>query len=223
MGIKCLSEDEYNGLIDGLDRSRDMESGKFFSIPNLPTDRRGYLSARDLALVVLFGDAGLRVGEAEFLTWSQLMINGHCRRVIEIGHQKGSGAFREVPLSAKVREAFERLGTLEHDLEVSTDDRNWVFRTWGNWRRLTRRGIQHKIGALGEDILGRKLWPHMLRHTFATRLLKVTDIRTIQELLGHASIRTTQIYTHPTSSDCSKAVESVAIVSRSAADASLIA
>ncbi|GAH69734.1 unnamed protein product, partial [marine sediment metagenome] len=49
--------------------------------------------------------------------------------------------------------------------------------------------------------------PHMLRHTFASKLMRVTSMRTVQELLGHSSITSTQIYTHPNEDDKKKAIK----------------
>jgi len=73
--------------------------------------------------------------------------------------------------------------------------------------RYTNRGLQKSIAAAAVAALGFRVRPHALRHTFATELLKHTNLRVIQAALGHRSIKSTQIYTHPDFNDLRAALE----------------
>ena len=73
-------------------------------------------------------------------------------------------------------------------------------------RRIGIRMIQMITAAIAKSALGRSIHPHVLRHTYATTLLKYTDIHSVQQLLGHADISTTSIYLHTNSEDLRRAV-----------------
>jgi len=62
------------------------------------------------------------------------------------------------------------------------------------------------VARVSLDVIKRRIHPHVLRHTFATQLAKVTNIRVVQELLGHSSLESTQIYTHPDMNEAREAV-----------------
>ncbi|GAI79438.1 unnamed protein product [marine sediment metagenome] len=74
---------------------------------------------------------------------------------------------------------------------------------------LTRRQVHRIISYAAISALGRSVHPHVLRHTFASKLMRVTNMRTVQELLGHKNLTSTQIYTHPNEQDKHKAIENM--------------
>jgi site-specific recombinase XerC len=79
---------------------------------------------------------------------------------------------------------------------------------------ISLRTVQRQIAIIGRDLGLTHLSPHVLRHTFATRLLHIThDLRIVQEALGHARITTTQIYTHPNHEDLANAMNAAAYAS----------
>ena len=75
-------------------------------------------------------------------------------------------------------------------------------------RRLSIRDLNNIVHDVTTAAIGRRVNPHMLRHTYASILIRFTNVRVVQQLLGHSSLMSTQIYLHPTSVDCSAAVES---------------
>lgn len=74
---------------------------------------------------------------------------------------------------------------------------------------VSTRTLQRLVARLGREVLGRSLWPHVLRHTYATRMMRVCELRVVQELLGHRSVKSTQVYTHVSSEDLVEAAGKV--------------
>lgn len=75
-------------------------------------------------------------------------------------------------------------------------------------RRLTVRDVCNITHGVSSAAIGRRVNPHLLRHTYASILIRFTNVRVVQQLLGHSSLMSTQVYLHPSSIDCSSAVES---------------
>lgn len=150
--------------------------------------REPWIIARDAAVLALLYGAGLRISEALSIARAEAPI-GAADRVTILG--KG-GKTRAVPVIAPVREAIEAyLALCPYDL---AGGRLFVGARGGPLSpRIVQIAVQRLRGALG---LPDSATPHALRHSFATHLLgRGGDLRTIQELLGHASLSTTQIYT----------------------------
>ena len=152
-----------------------------------PTDA---LSRRDLAMLELLYSSGLRLSELAGLDVTDLDLADRTVRVLG----KGSKT-RVLPVGAKAVQALR--AWLGERRGLAKDGAGALF-VGQNGRRLGPRAIQRRIGrwAAGSD-LNVPVHPHLLRHSFATHLLESSrDLRGVQELLGHADISTTQVYTH---------------------------
>ncbi len=158
------------------------------------------LSVRDKAIMELFYSSGLRLSELVGLDLSALDL---CDRTVRVTG-KGNKT-RIVPIGRKARAALEKWLTRRAQLtalprtggSTAEDGRNAVF-LGRSGRPLSVRSVQLRVAAWARRRgLNVHLHPHMFRHSFATHLLESSaDLRAVQELLGHADIGTTQVYTH---------------------------
>ncbi|PCC99691.1 tyrosine recombinase XerC [Halopseudomonas pelagia] len=147
-----------------------------------------WLAVRDHAMLELFYSSGLRLSELASL--DVLALDSAQGEVRVLG--KGNKT-RLVPVGRLALEALERW--LPARMLVAGDNPALFVGKQG--RRLSARAIQLRVRAWGVQHIGQNLHPHMLRHSFASHMLESSgDLRAVQELLGHADISTTQIYTH---------------------------
>ncbi|MDA8227217.1 MAG: tyrosine recombinase XerC [Desulfitobacterium hafniense] len=146
------------------------------------------LGARDQLILELLYGSGLRVSELVKLNIKDIDIDSSLIRI------KGKG-FKEriIPITRYAIEAYRSYLNLRSDQSVAL-----LLNYQGT--RLSARSIRRILNKLVEKIsLEQHVHPHMLRHTFATHLLDGgADLRTVQELLGHEKLSSTQIYTHLT-------------------------
>jgi len=149
--------------------------------------REPWLAARDLAVLLLLYGSGLRVAEALGLTGAALPLG----EALAVTGKRGKT--RIVPLLAPVREAIEAYLAL-CPWPAAKDEPLFRGARGGPLRgEIVRRAVAKARRALG---LSERTTPHALRHSFATHLLgRGADLRSLQELLGHASLSSTQIYT----------------------------
>ena len=161
------------------------------SLIEAPTGE-GTLALRDRAVLELLYAAGLRVSEVATLTLDQVMLSRGSVRVVG----KGSKT-RDVPIHARCVAALTDWLRVRGDLLAPGVATPRVF-IGARGEPLSDRGIRRLVDAAALRAgTGRPVHPHELRHSFATHLLDHgTDLRHIQEMLGHASVATTQIYTH---------------------------
>ncbi|MEO4053535.1 tyrosine recombinase XerC [Solibacillus sp. CAU 1738] len=149
---------------------------------------------RNMALLELLYATGMRVSECTSLELSHIDFHYSILRVMGKGRKERIipfGEFAHQALTKYIDEARPRL--------MKKTEHQFVF---VNMRggELTPRGVRHILSEMIEAAsLHMKIYPHMLRHTFATHLLNNgADMRTVQELLGHAHLSSTQVYTHVT-------------------------
>ena len=153
----------------------------------------GFREARDLAMLELFYATGMRLSELTGLNEQDLdLVSDHVK-------VRGKGKKeRIVPLGRHAGRALRDYFTRRDELQgARAADRRPVFLN-ARGRRLTPRGVQLAVRGLLDALpRGRELHVHSLRHSFASHLLDAgADLRAVQELLGHASLSTTQVYTH---------------------------
>ncbi len=149
------------------------------------------LEARDQAMFELFYSSGLRLAELAGL-------NVDCLEDVAAGEVRVLGKrskLRLVPVGSKARQAIARWAAERPVLAAPGETALFVNHRGG---RLSPRGIEARLGqrAVNQGLPSR-VHPHMLRHSFASHVLQSSgDLRAVQEMLGHASIASTQVYTH---------------------------
>ena len=162
-----------------------LDADEAVQLVELPTDAP--LGLRDRALLELFYSSGLRLSELCALIWRDLDFATGLVNVLGKGNRQ-----RRVPFGSHARTALDGWRG-----ESGGGDAQPVFpgRKGGP---ITQRAIQIRIRQLAQrQGLFKHVHPHMLRHSFASHILESSgDLRGVQELLGHADIATTQIYTH---------------------------
>ena len=171
---KVLSEEEVNKLLD----------------INLNND----FDYRNKAMLELMYSSGLRVSELINLTVNDIDLKNSLVRIFGKGSKE-----RIVPLNDYATEALNNYILYHRPKLFKQKESNYLFlNNHGN--QMTRQGFFKTLKKIAKEKgIKSELSPHTLRHSFATHLLKYgADLRSIQELLGHSDISTTQIYTHIT-------------------------
>jgi len=171
-----------------------MPVDEVFAVLRAPTDRTA-LGLRDRAIFEMLYGAGLRAAELCGLTPDAVDLRGRVVRALGKGRKERLVPFNEHAADA-LAAYLERRGELLARPHPAQDPDALFLNHRGG--RLTPRSVaRHLDRYVLQCALARKVSPHALRHSFATHLLAGgADVRSIQELLGHASLSTTQRYTH---------------------------
>ena len=148
------------------------------------------IAVRDRAMIELMYSAGLRLAELINLDLGMLDLSTGIARVTGKGSKQ-----REVPIGRAAIKAVKAWLALRQ--EIANSDENALFVS-NRGNRISPRTVQQRMKQLAQKQgLDQHLHPHKLRHSFASHMLESSgDLRAVQELLGHADISTTQVYTH---------------------------
>ena len=186
-----LTVDEVASLLDAIPVSQNRPQSE--GMADMPDDPA---MLRDKALLEFMYATGARVSEACGANLDDVDLESNVARLMGKGSKQ-----RLVPVGSYACEAIARYlkngrPQLESKAKGPTERRALFLNKRG--KRLSRQSVWEIIRAAGERAhIDKPLHPHTLRHSFATHLIQGgADVRTVQELLGHADIATTQIYTH---------------------------
>lgn len=204
--FKYLCKQGYlqnNPALGVANLKRDKHLPEFLYLPELNSlldlpDQSSMLGLRDAAILEVLYSSGLRLQEIVNLKLADLDFSRGYLRVFGKGSKE-----RIVPFGGSARRVLERyLKEVRPHLSTRNTSGSLFANVFLNYQgtRLSGRSIQRLFKKyLTQLALNRKMSLHAIRHTFATHLLENgADLRVVQELLGHADISTTQIYTHVT-------------------------
>lgn len=164
---------------------------------------------RNVTMALFMLDAGLRVNELVQLLVTDLWFEDRpVTSLIVRAEIAKNRRERTIPLSARVRACVVQMFT---QWWRSTDLACIPYAFWARTPdvHITTRQVHRIIDAAAMKAYGRHCHPHMLRHTFASRLIKKCNSSIVQVLLGHSRLSSTQIYCHPDAEDLKNAIDSL--------------
>jgi len=193
---KTLTAQETDLLLQGL-----LFSGH--------THKKNLKGLRNYLIALLMLDAGLRVGEVTQLLTTDLWCKNSAVTALYVRSEIAKGKQeRLIPLTRRIQLAIEPVKL--NWWSQSTIENPWAFTpTPSRLIPLSIRQVERIIRQASSESIGREIYPHILRHTFASRLMRTTNARVVQDLLGHKRLTSTQIYTHPNSEDLTNAINSL--------------
>ncbi|MCK4624316.1 MAG: site-specific integrase [Phycisphaerae bacterium] len=165
-------------------------------------------SPRDYTMIRMAIFTGLRNSELLGLTIEHVRPYGAVTRVLELpGRIAKNRKPRSIPLRTELQEDLAKF--LEWKQLKAEPTNNWspLFVSQKTHQRLSPRDFQRIVKHLAIVAIHRKIHPHVLRHTFATKAMRMAPTPVVQELLGHSSLQSTMRYVHPNSDDLAQCVE----------------
>jgi site-specific recombinase XerD len=176
-------------------------------IVTLLTGARLY-GLRDFTILHFALSTGLRCSELVGLKYEDIAPFGSPAAILTVPVRLSKRSKkRDIPLNTEIKDILSKYIQIQKDFNRPTSPDSFFFTAHYSHNPLSSRDFQRIVKYISFRYLGRSITPHVLRHTFATRLLKLTNIRVVQELLGHSRLQTTQIYTHVNSADTQLAID----------------
>ena len=169
------------------------ETDKLLNSP----DEDNFIELRDKAMLYVLYSCGLRVSELIGLTINNIDLNRGSVKVLGKGSKE-----RLVPMSEQSIEMVKKYLSSSREKLAKNNDFHYVFLST-HGRKITRQSFWHRVKIyMRKENIEKEIYPHTLRHAFATHMLNNgADLRSVQLLLGHTDLSTTQIYTHVAQSE----------------------
>lgn len=191
---KTLTQREISLLLTELLRFPRTETGRM-------------RAARNYTIVLLMLDAGLRISEALNLRVGDMMVLGEPIETLIIKAKISKGLDdRQLPLTPRLRDSVTQLNNYVF-VPLQMKSLDWAFTKINNKEQLNRRSVADMLSTAAQVSMQRHIHPHMLRHTFATRIVRQSSTAIAQRLLGHRYLSSTQVYTNPNQDDLKSAIE----------------
>jgi len=167
----------------------------------------GQVTKKESGILVLFMYCGLRVGEVCKLRFRDLIQEGGVFVEVHVpGSISKTGIGRPVPIPPMARFLLEDYLQVRGDPDQRYSNDDYLFPGTGGSAHMSVHGIEQLVSRICLKILHKHVMPHTLRHTYATMVLKYSNTREVQILLGHKKLSSTEVYTHPSIQDLSKSV-----------------
>lgn len=191
MREKQVRKNPVNGVSAPKGKKRlpgNLDADRMARLLDIPGS--GPLIDRDRAILELLYSSGLRLSELTDLNMGDVDSNDATVRVTGKGNKD-----RIVPVGRKALKALDRWNSSRVQLAAPEEQAMFVSK---RGTRISPRSVQARVDHWArQQGIDTKVYPHLFRHSFATHLLESShDLRGVQELLGHANIATTQVYTH---------------------------
>lgn len=163
---------------------------------------------KEHAVLAILMYCGLRAGELTLLRIKDLDIDDPREREIHVrGQTTKTGTGRFLPLPSLATEPI--LDYFRNDLCLTGpgQPQDHLFPGSAGRDHMSVHGIEQMVNRICRQVLHKHITPHVLRHTYATKLLRYSNIREVQMLLGHKKLSSTEIYTHPNKHDLARTVK----------------